>query len=241
MIPPLIVRRAVELGLEMIAVTDHNSTRNAGAVIEAAAGTGLTVLAGMEASSQEEVHLICLFDSLEQADAWGETVSEALPDLENDEAHFGAQYVVDVEGKHVDTEMRLLAAPTTLSVEQIVAGVRALDGIVIPAHVDRPASSLISNLGFVPEGIEIPGLELSRHADVDAVARRLPQIDGYGLLVCGDAHRLAEMTARTMMNVQAPTVREIALALTGQDGRWSEALPAQDRSPATRKVAATDD
>ena len=66
MIPPLIVHRALQAGLALIAVTDHNSAENVAAVIEAAEGTGLTVLPGMEVQTREEVHLTCLFDSLEQ-------------------------------------------------------------------------------------------------------------------------------------------------------------------------------
>jgi hypothetical protein len=111
-----------------------------------------------------------------------------------------------------------------------VSGVRALGGIVLPAHVDRPSYSLIANLGFVPPGLEIAGLELSRRADPAAVAQRSPlgaQIAGYGQMVSGDAHRLEEMTARTMLKVAAPTVAEVALALAGQEGRRVEILNAQ--------------
>ncbi|MBN1137255.1 MAG: PHP domain-containing protein [Anaerolineae bacterium] len=228
MIPPLIVRRAQELGLEVIAVTDHNAVLNAAAVIDAAraAGTGLTVLPGMEVQSREEVHLTTLFDTVDQALTWQERVWAALPDRENDEAFFGAQFVVDATGEYRYTEKRMLSMSTALSIEEVVLGVKSLGGIVLPAHVDRPANSLISNLGFVPPGLEIAGLELSRRADPAEVTQRLPQIAGYGHLVSGDAHRLEEMTARTMLKVAAPTVAEIALALAGQDGRRVEILKA---------------
>jgi len=227
MIPPLIVRRAQELGLEVIAVTDHNAALNAAAMIEAAAGTGLTVLPGMEVQSREEVHLTALFDTVDQVMAWQERVWAVLPDRENDEAFFGAQFVVDATGEYRYTEKRMLSMPAALSVEEVVSGVRALGGTVLPAHVDRPANSLILNLGFVPPGLEIAGLELSRRADPAEVAQRLPQTAGYGCLVSGDAHRLEEMTARTMLKVAAPTVAEVALALAGQDGRRVEILKAQ--------------
>ena len=160
MIPPLIIQRARELGLELLAVTDHNAARNVAAMMAAAEGTGITVLPGMEVQSREEVHLLCLFDTLEQVLAWQERVFAALPDRENDEAFFGAQFVVDAEGEYLDTENRLLAISTALSVEQVVAGVRALGGIVLAAHVDRPSFSLVANLGFVPPGLEIAGIEL---------------------------------------------------------------------------------
>ena len=225
MIPPLIVRRARELGLELLAVTDHNAARNVAAVMDAAAGTGIAVLPGMEVQSREEVHLVCLFDTLEQVLIWQGQVFAALPDRENDEAFFGAQYVVDAEGEYLETETRLLAISTALSVEQVVAGVRALGGIVLAAHVDRPSFSLVANLGFVPPGLDIAGVEFSRRADPAAALQRLPQLAGYGRVVSGDAHRLEEMTARTMFKVKVPVVAELALALAGSEGRRVEIYP----------------
>jgi hypothetical protein len=133
--------------------------------------------------------------------------------------------VVDASGDYRYTEKRLLAAATAFPVEEVVARVRALGGIVVAAHVDRPSFSLFANLGFVPEGLEIAGMELSRNADPAGVARRQPQVAGYGLLVSGDAHRLEEMTARTLLKVKAPVVDEVAGALAGRDGRRVEIVP----------------
>jgi PHP family Zn ribbon phosphoesterase len=222
MIPPLIVRRARELGLGLIAVTDHNAALNVQAVIDAAAGSGLAVLPGMEVQSREEVHLVCLFDTVAQVRAWQERVWAALPDRQNDEDFFGAQYVVDAGGEYLYTEKRLLSVAAALSVEDVVGGVRALGGLVLAAHVDRPANSLLVNLGFVPPGLEIAGLELTRRADPAEVLRRFPDLASFGLVVSGDAHRLEEMTARTLFKVEAPTVAELALALAGRDGRRIE-------------------
>jgi PHP family Zn ribbon phosphoesterase len=230
MIPPLIIQRARELGLEMIAVTDHNAAANVPAVIEAAAGSGVTVLPGMEIQSREEVHLIALFDTVDQVITWQERVWAVLPDRENDKAFFGAQFVVDASGEYRYTEKRLLAVSVSMSVEEIVTGVRALGGIVLPAHIDRPMYSLIANLGFVPAGLEIAGLELSRHADPAAytgttiVGRVGANPPVLGRVISGDAHRLEEMLARTMFKVAAPTVAEVALALSNQDGRRVEIL-----------------
>jgi hypothetical protein len=233
MIPPLIVRRARELGLELLAITDHHAADNVKAVAEAAANTGLTVLPGMEVQSREEVHLLCLFDTFSQVATWQEHVFAALPDQENDEAFFGAQFVVNADGSHRATLRRLLAVSTSLSVEEVVDGVLALDGIVLAAHVDRSSFSLIANLGFVPPGLRIAGMEISRYSDPTETVRRWPQTAGYGLFVGGDAHRLAEMTARTMLKVTTPVVREIALALGARDGRRVEIL---DRRQAGRTL-----
>jgi PHP family Zn ribbon phosphoesterase len=222
MIPPLIVRQALKLGLALLAITDHNAVDNVAAVMQAAAGTDLVVLPGMEIHSREEVHLICLFDTLAQAGAWQEWVWATLPDRENDEAFFGAQYVVDAAGSYLYTEPRMLAAATTLSFEDVVAGAGMLGGIVLPAHIDRPSFSLMANLGFLPAGVPVAGLELSRAADPAQIVRDFPQLADYGMVVSGDAHRLEEMVGRTLFKVRAPRVGELALALAGRDGRRVE-------------------
>jgi len=164
MIPPRIVRRALELGLGMIGITDHNCAANAGAVIEAAQGTGLTVLPGMEVQSREEVHMLCVFDTLGQVEAWQRTIDAALPGLPNRESFFGTQYVVDATGAYRYAEKRLLATSTSLSVEQVAAGVDALGGLCVPAHIDRSSFSILSNLGFIPQGLPISGVEITPRA-----------------------------------------------------------------------------
>ena len=83
MIPPLIVQEALERGINFIAITDHNTTANVRAVQMAARGTDLTVLPGMELQTKEEVHLLCLFDTLDQAEAWQALVRARMPPLEN--------------------------------------------------------------------------------------------------------------------------------------------------------------
>jgi PHP family Zn ribbon phosphoesterase len=219
MIPPLIVGRAQKLGLDIIAVTDHHCAANAQAVIEAARGTGIAVLPGMEVQTREEVHMLCLFDHLEQARDLQQAVFDALPGLLNNEKVFGAQYVVDASGTHLYTETRLLATSTRLSVEQVAAQVNARGGICLPAHVDRPSFSLLANLGFVPQGLQIAGLELSRQTTPQAFVEQRPELAGYGMIVSGDAHRLAEMGAYTKVCMAAPSATELCLALAREQGR----------------------
>ncbi len=213
MIPPLIVQRAVALGVNAIAITDHNCVANVAAVLEAAQGSGLVVLPGMEVQSREEVHLLCLFDTLEQALAWDEQVARALPNLENDPDLFGAQYVVDATGEYLRTDERLLATSTSMSVEQIVAAVNNLGGLCLPAHVDRPSYSIFSNLGFIPPTLPIAGVEVSVNTTPADARVRFPQLSRYGIVVNGDAHRLNELVARTQIWVEQPAISELRLAL----------------------------
>lgn len=217
MIPPLIVRRAVELGLEWLAVTDHNSAANVRAVQAAAEGSGLTVSPGMEVESREEAHIVCLFDAVEQVEAWAEVVARHLPSQLNDERHFGAQFVVDAAGNYVRTEERLLQTSTDLSIEEIVHEVTRLAGVAIPAHVDRPANSLLMNLGFVPAGLDIAGLELSSRTPGARFRQAHPELARYGLICSGDAHRLNEMVRRTLVVLRRPLMAELAKALRGEE------------------------
>jgi predicted metal-dependent phosphoesterase TrpH len=219
MIPPLIVRRAQELGLGMIAVTDHNASDNAEALICAAAGSGVHVLPGMELQTREEVHLLCLFDRVEECRRWQEEVFARLPAMANNEDLFGAQYVVDYTGDWIRTEQRLLATSADISLEDAVRAVHSLGGLAIPAHVDRPSFSLLANLGFVPEGLRADGLEVTPRFNPRWGFKQWPQLASWPLVIGGDAHRLSELGCRTVFTIQNANVEEISLALRSRRGR----------------------
>jgi len=219
MIPPLIVRRAKEVGLDLIAVTDHNCADNVGAVIEAAADSGIAVLPGMEVQTREEVHLLCLFDTIQQVMRWQRVVYEALPSRKNPAEVFGPQFVVDATGEFIRHNERLLLTSTSLSVEQVVEGVNREGGLCIAAHVDRPSYSLLVSLGFIPSGLDLAALEVSPRITVEEAKERFPQISGWPLIVSSDAHRLDEMNAYTMLILEEPSIAEIRMAFAAQGGR----------------------
>jgi PHP family Zn ribbon phosphoesterase len=226
MLPELIVERAQELGLQIIAVTDHNSAENVAAVVNAAQHTGITVLPGMEVQTREEVHLLTLFDTLEQMASWQEQVYASLPPLVNDEALFGEQLVLDAAGEPLGYLERLLMTSTDFSVEDVVQLVQELDGLCVPAHVDRTMYSIIANLGFVPPELDVAGVEISTNIGPVEARERFPQLSRYSLVANGDAHRLREMVRRTTYRMAAPTVAEIGLTLAGVEARevWVDGL-----------------
>lgn len=219
MTPPLILRQAKRLGLSLIAITDHHSCHNAEAVMEASAGTGIHVLPGMELQSKEEVHLLCLFDTVRQCRELQEEVFQRLPALGNREDIFGAQFVVNAVGEWMRTEERFLAGAADIGLEEVVARVHAMGGMVIPAHVDRASFSLLSNLGRIPESLEVHALEVTPQFVPEIGFQKWPQLKAWCLIVNGDAHRLHEMQNRTLFKIDAPVVHEIDLALKGEQGR----------------------
>lgn len=217
MIPPVIVDEALAHGINLIAITDHNQTANISAVMEAAQGTGLTVLPGMELQTREEVHVLCLFDGLDQAEAWQRRVDACFPDLLNDAEKVGEQYIVDATGSFIRDEPRLLITNVDLSLEEIFEGVNELGGLVIPAHVERRAYGLLAVLGFAPLPFE--ALEISHHLTMNEACHHFPEIRKFPVVQSGDVHYRDGFLGMMEFGIQAPTIQEIRKALRGVGGR----------------------
>ena len=143
MIPPLIVETAIDMGISMIAITDHNSSANIRSVQKAAEHTSLVVLPGMELQTREDIHSLCLFDSLDQIEALQTIIDATLPKIQNQPDHFGEQFVVDETGDFIRTESRLLITSSSMSINQAFAVVNDLGGLFIPAHINRKTFGLI--------------------------------------------------------------------------------------------------
>lgn len=218
MIPPLIVCEAQKRGIDLIAITDHNASANVEAVIEAAEGK-LVVLPGMELQTYEEVHLLCLFDTVAQLAAWQELVNTCLPVQENIPEILGEQFIVSAGGDFIRREARLLAASARIPFEEAVEEVIRLGGLAIPAHVTRQVYSLFAVLGFVPPGAPVDALEISASITPVEARRRFPQIADFPLIQNSDAHYLDDLLGTTILTLAAPTVAEIRLALQGREGR----------------------
>jgi len=219
MIPPLIVQKALEHQIDLIAITDHNASANVSAVQKAAEGTGLTVLPGMEVQSREDVHLLTLFETLDALTAWQAQVNESLPDKPNRPDFFGEQFVVDETGEFVRSEPRLLATAIRLSIDEIFERVPVLGGIVIPAHVERMTYGLFSSLGLISEKWQVLALEISRLITPEKAVATFPALQKYALIQSGDVHHLDDFLGTTVFTLAAPTLMEIRMAFNHIDGR----------------------
>ena len=211
MTPPRVLERAVKKGLDLIAITDHNSALNVPAFCRAAEDFPLEVVPGMEIQTREDVHLICLFATVEKVFRLQEVVDKTLPRVHNREEYFGEQLVVDEKGRVVGGR-RLLLNSLDLSIEEAVAEVVKLGGACIAAHVDRQAFSLLGILGFVPAELPLAALEVSRREAAAELYRRYGGPAGYPLIFSSDAHYLADVGRNiTMM----PPVVNSAASLLG--------------------------
>ena len=222
MSPSGIVEAALARGINIIAICDHNSALNVPYVIRAAKSRGLEVVPGMEVNTKEEVHLLALFETQEAAFAMQEEVYAVLPG-ENDEETFGLQVIANENSEVEGFEKRLLIGACGLSLERAIEIVHGLGGLAIPSHIDREAFSLVGQLGFIPPGLPVDALEISRRTKPEEAIARIPEAKGYPLITNSDAHFLEDVgKAFTRFRLKTRSFDEIRMALKREDGRGSE-------------------
>jgi len=217
--PRALVNQAKARGLDMIAICDHNSAENTAAFISAGDARGLKVLPGMEVTSKEEIHLIALFDAQENCVALQNLVYQNLPG-ENVEEVFGPQTVVNERDEAVGVNRRMLIGATLLPFEQIVSVIHSLEGVAIASHIDRQAFSLVGQLGFIPEGIPLDGLEISPRTSKQEAKNRFHSYQHYSFVWFSDAHCLEDIgKSTTPFLLNETTSKEVKMALHGEEGR----------------------
>ena len=218
--PRRIVERALEAGMDIIAVTDHNTAENAAATVRAATGTRLTVLPGMEIASAEEVHVLGLFETLDDILPVQDEVFQSLPDVPPLAPFVQDQVIVDAEDGVTGFSPHFLMAATRLAVREIVDLIHRRGGLAIAAHVDRPSFSVISQLGFVPPDLDLDALEVSPLTTFSEARAGLVFGSRLPLVRFSDAHRPEEIgLASTAFRLAAPRLEEIRKALRNADGR----------------------
>jgi len=164
MTPNNIVNMALICGLDIIAVSDHNTTGNVEAVMAVGKEAGVTVVPAMELETAEEIHVLCLFPTLEAARAFDiEQVTPALPAVDNDVAIFGHQHLMDRNDNVVGEDPRYLINATAISLDGLPQLVDRYGGVAIPAHIDKSTKSLVGNFGMVGDYMGFRCFELSRN------------------------------------------------------------------------------
>jgi 3',5'-nucleoside bisphosphate phosphatase len=166
MSPGNIVQSALNAKLDIIAITDHNSTRQVQIIKKIAEQQGLYVIGGAEVNTVEEVHCLALFETDEQLHNFQKYLDQHLIPLQNNPERFGYQLIVDEFENIVEEEKRLLFAALDAGIVDIEKKVHSLDGIFIPAHIDRMFNGIFSQLGFIPGELKPDAFELSKRAQL---------------------------------------------------------------------------
>ena len=188
MTPNNIVNMALLKGLDIIALSDHNSAGNLRAVAKAA-GSRLLVIPAIEVESAEEVHIVCYFPSVDRAEQFSEELKAQLPPIENRPDIFGRQLYLNEQDEVTGEEHQLLVCASGLSIEQVFSLTANYGGASVPAHIDRSSSSILSNLGFIPPDLPVSALEITtkKRAELEQ------KYAGFRILTNSDAHYLEDI------------------------------------------------
>jgi len=219
MSPRRIVEEAARRKLDIIAITDHNSAGNCRAVMEAARGSGLVVIPGIEAATREEIHLLGLFPNPEAAEAVQRLIFENLDGV-NDPRVFGVQAAVEADGTIRFFEERLLIGASRLKLESMTDAIHRAGGLAVAAHIDRQAFGIIGQLGFIPPEPALDALELSAAAPLAVARQNYPEYAHYTFLNSSDAHYPEDIgRAPTNFLMENADFRELGFALRRLKGR----------------------
>ena len=188
MSPAAIVAKAKERGLDIIGLTDHNSTLNADVTRRIGESCGLHVLMGAEVTTKEEVHCLGFMPTVEKLREFQAFLDSRVIFFANDTDKFGYQFVVDEDENVLDEVPHLLINALDLPMEELSRKVYELGGIFIPAHVDRTTFSISSQLGMVPDRLKFHALELSYHAFRTNFLEKNPWFADFNYIRSSDAH-----------------------------------------------------
>jgi len=195
MSPANIVNMALLKGLDVIAISDHNAISNCSPCMEYAKGKDIIVLPGIEVQTKEDVHILCLFKDINLAMEFDLIVGKSLI-LKNNPDYFGRQFIFDIDSNIIGEDERLLISSIDLNINQVFHIVKDLDGVAIPAHIDKRNFSMISNLGFIPKEPRFSTLEISKHCNLEEFIRANPYLKDYRFIKNSDAHYLGDISER---------------------------------------------
>ena len=220
MSPKNIVQAALANKIDIIAITDHNSTKMCKIVQKVASEYGITVIPGVEVTTQEEVHCLAYFHDFEQANTFQEYLEANLPFFQNNVDYFGYQVVVDENDMILEEIESLLINGLKVSIEEVGQKVHELGGVFVPAHIDKHKNSIISQLGFIPPDLEIDALELSKFTNQEKFTTTNPFYANYAYMQSSDAHFIENIgDVYTMFELENPTLNEIVDAFEGKNNR----------------------
>lgn len=205
MTPNNIVNMSLLKGLDIIAVTDHNTCANVRAVQKAAEGR-ILVIPGFEAETAEEVHVVCYFPDMDSAESAERIIKSHLPKIENRSEIFGNQYYMNEKDEIIGEEKYLLVNATTLDIYSLFNVVKECGGATVPAHIDRTSYSVISNLGFIPPDLKTDTIEITK-PNVEAWKK---EYSGFNIITNSDAHYLEHISEREYyVNLFGKTTKDV--------------------------------
>ena len=223
MSPVNIVRIAKERGVDILGITDHNSTLHAALIRQLAEKEGIMVMMGAEVTTKEEVHCLCFFETEHLLSDFQIYLDQHLPKIPNDTKYFGYQVVVNEEEEIVQEIENLLISGLNQGINEVEQKVHELQGLFIPAHINKTQNSIISQLGFLPTDLKVDALEISMHTTKDEFLSKNKYLKGYTFIQSSDAHYIDNIgNVCSQFTMKDASFSEIRKALRGEEGRTVE-------------------
>jgi PHP family Zn ribbon phosphoesterase len=220
MSPTRIIGEALKRNIDILGISDHNSTLHCRLMMELGKEAGIFILPGVEINTKEEIHCLAFFENADITDEFQEFLNQKLPFVQNKKELFGEQLVVDRNESIIKEIDGLLVTGLEADIYCVVSEVRRLGGIFIPAHIDRPYNSLLSQLGFIPSDLDFDTLEVSARIPVSAFRKSHPELDQFTLITNSDAHHPDLLgRATTNFRIEEPSYKEILMALRNEQHR----------------------
>lgn len=178
--------------LNIVALTDHNTCKNCPAFFAAAEKYGIIPIAGMELTTSEDIHVVCLFETLDDAIKFDSYIDTQRVKIKNRPEFFGEQLILDKEDELIDKEEFLLSNATLISIDDINQIVLSYGGVCYPAHIDRDSNGIIAILGSIPPDTDFTLFELHDGEKISEYSEK------YGIpkdkfIVSSDAHHLTDI------------------------------------------------
>lgn len=201
MTPNNLAGMAALAGIQVLALTDHNTCKNCPAFFAACKRYGLVPVPGMELTTAEEIHVVCLFPTLEAALDFDRAVEARRMKIENNEKIFGEQLILDEEDNEIGRDPWFLPAATDIPLEEAPKLVGRYGGICYPAHIDRPSGGVIEILGGFPPDVPFTAYELHDMDRRREYEERFPILKTLNCVSSSDAHNLEQIrdAAHTVM------------------------------------------
>ncbi len=220
MSPATIVEIARARNIDIIGIADHNSTRHGPLVSKLAAEKNIFVLCGAEVTTKEEVHCLAFFKNFESLSRFQVYLDAHLPSIKNNPKYFGHQVVVDQDEMIVEEVERLLISAISQNIHQVEEKVHELEGLFIPAHIDRHKNSLMSQLGFAPAGLIADAFEITPFSTPQSLGRALKGASTQTFIRCSDAHQPKDIgSSTTTFEMEEISFDEISMALKNSGNR----------------------
>lgn len=172
-------------GLDLIAITDHNSTKQLKIINELKDSYDFIVIPGVEVSVKEGFDVLCYFRTFEDAISFNEFLE---PRLSGKWGNYTKedQAITDI----YDTTLMEYETPlteTNITYKELVKAVYDYDGAIVLAHINRPSCTPLSVYDL--KELEFDGIEIQPYKK-DEYLEEHQYLKEYTIFSNSDSHTL---------------------------------------------------